>query len=214
MLNTPLLCQVLIFLSYLFEPFVGLVVYIKMVVLLLAFRMRQFKYAIMFLYNSNRMWLTVAYKIYLYFAEVLKWRDVGKDDSLIFDDSIHDILELKDAKILELESTLISGDTELEDLLKKIIQAEVEYVVITTTTKSLTAGPLCEIKHNIQLKNVSSQDMQGPKKQIEKLETQEDIKNLQKSLRKFVTRFMIQLILLFVILYLKFSSQNVEVVPT
>ncbi|XP_071730292.1 WPP domain-interacting protein 2-like [Rutidosis leptorrhynchoides] len=146
--------------------------------------------------------------------EVQKWRDVGKDDSFILDSSINDMLEIKDAKILELESTLISGDTELEDLLKKIIQAEVEYVVITTTTKTLTAGPLSEIKHNLQQKNVSSQDTLGPKKQVAKLEAREDVKNLQKRLCKFVTRFMIQLILLLVILYLKFVPRNVEVVPT
>ncbi|KAI3703754.1 hypothetical protein L1987_73949 [Smallanthus sonchifolius] len=141
--------------------------------------------------------------------EVQKWRDVGKDDSLVFDDPLH---ELKDAKILKLESMLNSGDvkTELEDRLMKIIQTEVEYVVIATTTKILTEGPLREIKRdNLERKNVSWQE-----KQDEKLETKGDLKKLQNMVCKFTSCFIIMLILLFVTIYLQFSPQNVEVVST
>nr|XP_043628688.1 uncharacterized protein LOC122600096 isoform X2 [Erigeron canadensis] len=147
--------------------------------------------------------------------EVQKWKDIGKDDPSIFDDSIEDMLELKDAKILELESALISGDAELQDLLKKIIQAEVEYVVITTTTKRLTEEPLCEIKHNLQRNYISSQEMQTTKKQGEKLETTEDVKKLHNRVCRLTLGAIIQLMLLLVTLfYLKFSPKSVEVVPT
>ncbi|KAD6453952.1 hypothetical protein E3N88_08658 [Mikania micrantha] len=58
--------------------------------------------------------------------EVQKWRDVGKDDPLTFDDLLHEILDLKDSKILKLESVLNSGDitTKIDDLLMKMIQTE------------------------------------------------------------------------------------------
>ncbi|KAI3828385.1 hypothetical protein L1987_02486 [Smallanthus sonchifolius] len=144
--------------------------------------------------------------------EVQKWRDVGKDDPVVFDDPLHEVLELKDAKIFKLESMLNSGDikTELEDRLMKIIQTEVEYTVIATTTKILTEGPLHEIKRDdLERKNVSWQE-----KQDEKLETKEDLKKLQNRVCKFNSCFIIMLILLFVTIYLQFSPQNVEVVPT
>ncbi|GKB01769.1 hypothetical protein Tco_0829813 [Tanacetum coccineum] len=66
--------------------------------------------------------------------KVQKWKDVEKDDTSIFDDLILIMLERKDVKILELESTLTSVDneTEFEDHLKKLIQVEVEYIVIST----------------------------------------------------------------------------------
>ncbi|KAF5815131.1 hypothetical protein HanXRQr2_Chr03g0119651 [Helianthus annuus] len=145
--------------------------------------------------------------------EVQKWKDVGKDAPLIFDDPILEILELKDAKILELERALssVGVKTELEDCLMKIIQADVENVVITTTTKRLTEGPLREIKHNLQQKNVASQGVQATN---EKSETKEDLKKLQNGVCRYTSCFMIQLILLLVTLYLKYSPQSVEVVPT
>lgn len=176
--------------------------------------------------------IVIAYWYYFCFAEVQKWRDIGKNDPLICEDPMHELLEFQDAKILELESVLTSEDTktELEDTLKKIIQAEVEYVAIKTTTESLTA----EVKHNLHQKNVSSQkldtaedvkkqqngenipsqNMQVSKKQAEQLETREDVKKLQKRVSRFTSCFFIQLILWFVILYLKFSPPNVEIVPT
>ncbi|GKE53972.1 hypothetical protein Tco_1489128, partial [Tanacetum coccineum] len=63
-----------------------------------------------------------------------EWKDVEKDDTSIFDDLILIMLERKDVKILELESTLTSVDneTEFEDHLKKLIQVKVEYIVIST----------------------------------------------------------------------------------
>ncbi|KAM0029412.1 putative WPP domain-interacting protein/3 [Helianthus debilis subsp. tardiflorus] len=143
--------------------------------------------------------------------EVQKWKDVGKDDPLIFDDPILEILELKDAKIFELELALSGVKTELEDCLMQIIQADVENVVITTTTKRLTEGPLREIKHNLQQKYVASQGVQATN---EKSETKEDLKKLQNRVCRSTSCFMIQLILLLVTLYLKYSPQSVEVVPT
>ncbi|KAI3703120.1 hypothetical protein L6452_28876 [Arctium lappa] len=130
--------------------------------------------------------------------ELQKLKEVGKDDS----------------KISELESTLASGEanTKLEDLLKKMIQAEVEYVAISTTTESMTAGLLHEIKLNLRQKNIEV----SAKKEAEssKLETREDVKKLRNRVCRFTSCVMIQLILLLVILYLQFSSPNVEVVPT
>ncbi|MFS7922262.1 hypothetical protein Hanom_Chr03g00247031 [Helianthus anomalus] len=143
--------------------------------------------------------------------EVQKWKDIGKDAPLIFDDPILEILELKDAKIFELGLALRGVKTELEDYLMKIIEADVENVVITTTTKCLTEGPLREIKHNLQQKNVASQGVQATN---EKSETKEDLKKLQNRVCRSTSCFMIQLILLLVTLYLKYYPQSVEVVPT
>ena len=153
---------------------------------------------------------------HLWFAEVQKWKDVGKDDPSIFDGPILNMLERKDAKILELESTLTSADTEaeFEDHLKKRIQVEVEYIVISTRTETLTSELLREIRHNLQLKNALSQDIQPPKKQAVKSETQEDVKKIQNRMWRSTTFLMIQLILLLITLYLKFAPQSVEIVPT
>ncbi|KAL8264228.1 hypothetical protein R6Q59_022358 [Mikania micrantha] len=148
--------------------------------------------------------------------EVQKWRDVGKDDPLIINDPIHEIIKLKDAKILKLEQALSSGGirTEVDDCLMKIIQADVEHVVLSTTTKILTEGPLCEMKDNLQQKHISLQDLQATKKQEWNLETKENLKKLQNRVSRFTSCFMIQFILLLVTLYLKFSPQKVEIVPT
>lgn len=142
-----------------------------------------------------------------------KLREVAKDELLTFDDRLHEILELKDAKILKLESMLNSGDvkTKLEELLMNIIQTEVEYVVITAKTKVLTEGPLlCEVEHDdLPQTNVSSHTKE---QRVEKFETKEDLKKLQNRVCKFASCFIIMLILLLVTFYLQFSPQNVEVV--
>nr|GFD10916.1 hypothetical protein [Tanacetum cinerariifolium] len=54
---------------------------------------------------------------------VKMWKDVRKGDPSIYDDSILNTLERKDAKILELESTLTFTNTEkkFKDHLKKQI---------------------------------------------------------------------------------------------
>ncbi|KAK1417971.1 hypothetical protein QVD17_27107 [Tagetes erecta] len=143
--------------------------------------------------------------------EVQKLRDVEKADLLTFDDPLHEILELKDAKILKLESILNSGDvkTKLEDRLMNIIQTEVEYAVITAATKVLTEGVLNEVEaDDLQQTDVSSH----AKEQDEKLETKEDLKQLQNRVCKFTSCFIIMLILLLVTFYLQFFTQNVEVV--
>ncbi|XP_076902612.1 uncharacterized protein LOC143557421 [Bidens hawaiensis] len=147
--------------------------------------------------------------------EVLKWRDVGKDDLLNTNDPLREILELKDTKILELELALSCEGfkAEIEDCLMKMIQADVENVVITATTRRLIEGPLREIKHRLQEKSMLSEDVQT-KKQDNKLETKESVKKLQSRVCRFTLSFVIQFILLFVTLYLKSSPQIVEVVPT
>ncbi|XP_076948952.1 uncharacterized protein LOC143621404 [Bidens hawaiensis] len=147
--------------------------------------------------------------------EVLKWRDVGKDDPLLINDPLREILELKDAKISELELALSSEGfkTEMEDCLMKMIQADVENVVITATTRRLIEGPLREIQLKLQEKNVLSEDVQT-KKQDDKLEMKESVKKLPSRVCRFTLCFVIQFILLFVTLYLKSSPQIVEVVPT
>ncbi|CAH1444245.1 unnamed protein product [Lactuca virosa] len=142
--------------------------------------------------------------------EVQKWKDIGKDESepLTFDDSIRNILELKDATISELESAITSADTktELDELLKENIQAEVEIVAITTTTKSL----MHEMKHNLQddVKKLEN------KKVLKKQETEEDVKRLKNRVCRLSSCLLIQLILLFVTFYIEISSQKVELVPT
>nr|GFA24924.1 WPP domain-interacting protein 2-like [Tanacetum cinerariifolium] len=147
---------------------------------------------------------------------VQKWKDVGKDDPSIFDYPILNMLERKDAKILELESILTSPDTEteFEDYLKKRIQVEVEYIVISTKTETLTSELLREIRHNVQLKNALSQDFQPPKKQAVKSETLEDVKKMQNMIGRSTSFLMIQLILLLITLYLEFAPQDAEIVPT
>ncbi|KAI3496763.1 hypothetical protein L1887_39138 [Cichorium endivia] len=138
--------------------------------------------------------------------EVQKWKDIGKDEPLTFDDSINDMLEFKDAMIKELESTITSEDTktDIDFLLREKIQAEVEIVAITTATKSLITGPLNEIKFNLQQENT----------QTKKLETKEDVKKLLNRVCRISSCLLIQLILLFVTFYHEISSQKVDLVPT
>ncbi|CAI9303412.1 unnamed protein product [Lactuca saligna] len=146
--------------------------------------------------------------------EVQKWKDIGKDESepLTFDDSIRNILELKDATISELESAITSADTktELDELLKENIQAEVEIVAITTTTKSL----MHEMKHNLQQKAEDDVKKLENKKVLKKQETEEDVKKLKNRVCRLSSCLLIQLILLFVTFYIEISSQKVELVPT
>lgn len=143
-----------------------------------------------------------------------KWKDIGKDESepLTFDDSIRNILELKDATISELESAITSADTktELDELLKENIQAEVEIVAITTTTKSL----MHEMKHNLQQKAEDDVKKLENKKVLKKQETEEDVKKLKNRVCRLSSCLLIQLILLFVTFYIEISSQKVELVPT
>lgn len=171
--------------------------------------------------------------------EMQKWKDIGKDEPLTLDDSIHDMLELKDAMITELESTITSGNTktDLDDLLKEKIQAEVEIVALTTTTKNLITGPLHEMKLSSQPKNLQAEKLETNEdvnklqnkvlkkhetedvkklqnKVLKKQETEDDLKKLQSRMCRLSSCLLIQLILLFVTFYLEIPSHKVELVPT
>ncbi|XP_024959095.1 uncharacterized protein LOC112500062 isoform X2 [Cynara cardunculus var. scolymus] len=126
--------------------------------------------------------------------EVQKLKEVGKDDS----------------KISELEFTLGSEEVnmKLEDLLKKIIQVDVERVVLITTSERNWH----EIKLILRQKDIEA----SAKKEAlnSKMETREDVKKLRNRVCKFTSCVMFQFILLLVTLYLQFSSHNMEIVPT
>ncbi|KAI3810121.1 hypothetical protein L1987_19730 [Smallanthus sonchifolius] len=157
-------------------------------------------------------------------GEVQKLRNVGKDDILSSDDVFKPndahlqskleealiMLELKDTKISELESTLNSSKikTEYEELLTRRIAAEVEYLVISKTIENLKAGHMGRIDLTVEQKNVSATAAEHE---------QEDAKKLGNRVWRYACSFIIQLILLLVVFYifvLKFSSKTVEVIPT
>ncbi|GJY36685.1 hypothetical protein Tco_0422063 [Tanacetum coccineum] len=85
---------------------------------------------VVWLKDNNRndedvLWILLKESIMLRrnLREVQKLKDVEKNDTSIFDDLILIMLERKDVKILEFESSLTSADneTEFEDHLKKLI---------------------------------------------------------------------------------------------
>lgn len=163
--------------------------------------------------------------------EVQKLRDVGKEETLSSEDldqesgstflyeefqsnNINEthlqskleeafvMLELKNTKISELESTLkfTKIKTELEEFLTQRIAAEVEYLVISKTVQNLKTGHIDRI--NLE---------DDPD------EMKEDTKKLKNRVRRYASCFIFQSVLLLVILYmfvLRFSSKTVEVIPT
>ncbi|KAK9057153.1 hypothetical protein SSX86_024520 [Deinandra increscens subsp. villosa] len=164
--------------------------------------------------------------------EVQKLRDVGKEDVLSSDDWVQPpgfqsndahlqskleeafvMLELKNTKISELESTLDSTNikNEYEELVTKRIAAEVEYLVISKTIQSLKAG---QIDLTAEQKNISATATTAAAAPPEL----EDAKNLKNTVWRYVFRSIIQLVLLLVVLYIfvsKFSfNKTVEVIPT
>lgn len=147
--------------------------------------------------------------------EVQKLRDVGKEDTLSSDDSFKSstnnkieealvMIELKNAKIFELESILNLGD--YEQLLIQRIAAELEYVVISKTIQSLKLGETDQInKLPVQEKKVEVA-----------LPDDEQVWKLQNGACRYGLFFVIQLVLLLLVVYvfvLQFSSQT-KVIPT
>lgn len=171
-------------------------------------------------------------------TEVQKLRDVGKEDKdwvqpsglnfveeefqSIKSNDIHlqnkleealVMLEIKNTKISELESTLNFEEINIkhEELLMQSIAAELEYLIISNKIQNLKAD-LDRTNHTVQQKNVQEQV------QLENTgETKEDTRKLQNRIGRYAFCFTIQSVLLLVVLYLfvlRFSSQNVEVIPT
>ncbi|KAK1440159.1 hypothetical protein QVD17_05984 [Tagetes erecta] len=157
--------------------------------------------------------------------EVQNLRDVGKEDIVSSDDwnqcyshlqskleEAFVMLELKNTKIAELESTLDSTKikTEYEELLTKRIAAEVEYLVISNTVQNLKACPPIDL--TVEQKNVcATASVTTPVQELE------DAKILKNKVWRYAWCFMIESILLLVVLcifVLKFSSKSVEVIPT
>ncbi|KAD3067271.1 hypothetical protein R6Q59_018649 [Mikania micrantha] len=157
--------------------------------------------------------------------EVQKLKDVGKEDMLSTDDwaqpplesneahlvskleKAFNMLELKNIKISELESTLNSTKiiNEYEELLTRRIAAEVEYLVISKTIQNLKAD---QTHLTTEQKNVS---VTATAPELE------DAKKMKNRVRRYVICSIIQSVLLLVVLYifvLKFSSKIVEVIPT
>ncbi|KAI3675694.1 hypothetical protein L1987_85286 [Smallanthus sonchifolius] len=156
--------------------------------------------------------------------EVQKLRDVGKEDILSSDDDgfkpndahlqskleeAFIMLELKDTKISELESTLNSSKikSEYEELLTRRIAAEVEYLVISKSIQNLKADHMGRIDLTVEQKNASATTTTLEHEQ-------EDAKKLGNRVWRYATSFIIQLILLLYIFVLKFSSESAEVIPT
>ncbi|KAI3510161.1 hypothetical protein L1887_25692 [Cichorium endivia] len=151
--------------------------------------------------------------------EVQKLKDVGKEDTLSSDASFKSsnikieearvMIELKNAKISQLESMLNYGDikTDYEELLKQRITAELEYLVISKTIQDLKKG------HIDQINNLMVQQKKLAVQEEVQLEEAWELKNRA---WRYGLCFMIQMVLLVVVVYvfvLQFSSQN-KVIPT
>ncbi|XP_023736800.1 WPP domain-interacting protein 2 [Lactuca sativa] len=151
--------------------------------------------------------------------EVQKLRDVGKEETFSSDDSFQSsnikieearvMIELKNAKIFELESILNLGDIkkDYEELLMQGIAAELEYLVILKTIQNLKEG------HMDQINNLM---VQQKKLEVDEKVQVEEAWKLKNRVWRYGLCFMIQLFLLLVGVYvfvLQFSSQN-KVIPT
>lgn len=122
-----------------------------------------------------------------------------------------DMLKRKDIKISELESTLslLDKKTEHEEFLTKRIAAELEYLVIAKTIENMKADHIDQSNRTVQQKNVAQTSLVHVQL--------EDATKLKNKVRRYVSCFFIQSVLLLVVLYLfvlKFSSQNKVVIPT
>ncbi|KAL4554638.1 hypothetical protein LXL04_037236 [Taraxacum kok-saghyz] len=150
--------------------------------------------------------------------EVQKLRDVGKEDTLSSDYSFKSttikieearvMIELKNAKIFELESILNFND--YEELLIRRISAELEYLVISKTIQSLKLGHMDKLD---QIDNL--------KVQQKKLKVQDDEQVQLWKVKNMACRyglcFVIQLVLVLVVVYmfvLQFSTETKSRIST
>ncbi|CAA0841148.1 WPP domain-interacting protein 1 [Striga hermonthica] len=152
--------------------------------------------------------------------EVLKFKEIGKDD--VHPDLENDSYEQFTCSeaVLDFSPEIAKGDleTELEDLFKQKIEAEVEYLTISRTIQKLR---ICAVDQNIV---PVDQKLPASEMTENKLgDFSEDIASidrtvkLQKKVCKYTTCFLVQLSSLFVIIGVfmyKLSPNYSEVVPT
>ncbi|XP_042010373.1 WPP domain-interacting protein 2-like [Salvia splendens] len=182
-------------------------------------------------------------------AEVLKFKEIGNDVSVDgpVSDLCYEFIDVEQ-KLQEtsgegsqsfLQSQRGTSDvvTELEDLFKQKVEAELEYLVLSRTVQKMRVAAVDQITALEEQKALSSVQTQvlhqlgdaehkaaSLKKQADKLEnfceeiaSADEILKLQKGAFKHGSCFVMQLVLLFVILgvfILQFSGDYVEVVPT
>ena len=184
-----------------------------------------------------------------YDAEVLKFKEIGNDVSV--DGPVSDLCnEFIDVEqklqetsgegsqsFLRLQRETSDVVTELEDLFKQKVEAELEYLVLSRTVQKMRVAAVDQITVLEEQKALSSVQTQvldqlgdaehkaaSLKKQADKLEnfceeiaSADEILKLQKGAFKYGSCFLMQLVLLFVILgvfILQFSGDYAEVVPT
>ncbi|XP_071725729.1 WPP domain-interacting protein 2-like [Rutidosis leptorrhynchoides] len=167
--------------------------------------------------------------------EVQKLRDVGKEETLSSDDwfksnKINEVhlqskleeafvmLDLKNSKIAQLESTLNYKEieTEFEELLTQRTAAELEYLVILKTVENLKGG-LNKTSITLQQKNIAAATTPELVHTADAGETKEVSWKLKNKLYRYTYCFIIQSVLLLVVLYmfvLQFSSKTVDAIPT
>ncbi|XP_047981655.1 WPP domain-interacting protein 2 [Salvia hispanica] len=182
-------------------------------------------------------------------AEVLKFKEIGNDVSV--DGPVSDLCnEFIDVEqklqetsgegsqsFLRLQRETSDVVTELEDLFKQKVEAELEYLVLSRTVQKMRVAAVDQITVLEEQKALSSVQTQvldqlgdaehkaaSLKKQADKLEnfceeiaSADEILKLQKGAFKYGSCFLMQLVLLFVILgvfILQFSGDYAEVVPT
>ncbi|XP_051124801.1 WPP domain-interacting protein 1-like [Andrographis paniculata] len=154
--------------------------------------------------------------------EVLKFKDVGKDISA--DDYVSGLHteftpngfpRVEQFNVIVEASEDISAD--LEDLFKQKIEAEVEYLVISTTVQKLKAAQITILEEQKQMLGNTEKNAEMLRNEAEKLENvcenisrADEILHLQKTIWKHSSCFFIQLVALVVIfaIFIQRIAQN------
>lgn len=163
-----------------------------------------------------------------------KFQEIGKTISA--DSSVSDLgTEIIDAEVVETRN--VDLETEVEDVLKQKIEAEVERMVISRTVQELRAAAVDQITvleeqkalaseqtHILNKLGVAERKAAALEKKAEKLEnidediaSADEVMKLQSKVCKYGSCFFMQLILLLVVLgvfIFHLSPSDVEVVPT
>lgn len=167
-------------------------------------------------------------------AELLKFKEIGKDVSV--DDAIPGLSTELQSEVVELENRAV--EAEIEELFKKKIETEVQYMAISGKVQKLRVAAVDHITVLEERKALASEQTQllhkvghaenkavMLKKEAEKLERNcEDIVasadetlKLQKRVCKYSSCFFVQLVMLVLTLFVfvfQLSQNYVEIVPT
>lgn len=159
-------------------------------------------------------------------AEVLKFNEINEDASL--DDSgegVQSFHQAVQSELVEIAANRVV-ETEIEELFRQRIEAEVEFLAISRTVQKLRVAAidsntvLEEHKSPAQMVN-SLEDTENKAEKLEKFSEDIAIANetlkLRKGACKYASCFLLQLLLLLIVLGIfvfRLSPNSLEVVPT